>query len=79
MDLYALLCDIRHNKPNNQIITRIKMNLCNDLVWFNYWPGYYASIKDEFAKKFLSLRDKNSWDGHQERRLSTKDLLKNNI
>ena len=29
IDLYALLCDIRYTKFNNQIITEIKTNLCN--------------------------------------------------
>ena len=32
IDLYALLCDIRHTKFNNQIIIRIKTNLCNESI-----------------------------------------------
>ena len=35
VDLYALLCDIRHTKFNNQIITRVKTNLCNGPIGFN--------------------------------------------
>ena len=35
IDLYALLCDIRRTKFNNQIITGIKINLCNGSVGFN--------------------------------------------
>ena len=58
IDLYALLCDIRHTKFNNQIITGIKTNLCNGSVGFNCRPGYYVSLKDEFAKNFLSLKIK---------------------
>ena len=55
IDRYDLLCNIRHAKFNNQIITRIKTNLCNGLVGVNYRPRYYVSLKDEFAKNFLSL------------------------
>jgi len=58
IDLYALLYDIRETKFNNQIITRIKTNLCNGSVEFNYRPGYYVSLKDEFAKKILSPKIK---------------------
>jgi len=58
IDLYALLCDIRHTKFNNQIITGIKTNWCNGSVRFNCRPGYYVSLKDEFAKNFLSLKIK---------------------
>jgi len=58
IDLYALLCDIRHTKFNNQIITGIKLNLCNGSVGFKYRPWYYVSLKDEFAKNFLSLKIK---------------------
>ena len=54
IDLYTLLCDIRHTKFNNQIITMIKTNLYNESVGFNCRPGYYVSLKDEFAKNFLS-------------------------
>jgi len=57
IDLYALLCDIRHTKFNNQIITGTKTNLCNGSR-FNCRPGYYVSLKDEFAKNFLSLKIK---------------------
>ena len=56
--IYALLCDIRHTKFNNQIITGIKINPCNGLVGFNCRPGYYVILKDEFAKNFLSLKIK---------------------
>ena len=35
IDLYTLLCDIRHTKFNNQIITGIKINLCDGLIGFN--------------------------------------------
>ena len=58
IDLYALLCDIRRTKFNNQIIIGIKTNLCNSSVGFNCRPGYYVSLKDEFAKNFLSLKIK---------------------
>jgi len=58
IDLYALLCDIRHTKFNNQIITGIKTNLCNGPVGFNCRPGYYLSLKDEFTKNFVSLKIK---------------------
>jgi len=39
INLYALLCDIRHIKFNNQIITGIKTNLSNGSVDFNCRPG----------------------------------------
>ena len=58
IDLYALLCDIRHTKFNNKIITGIKTNLCNGPVGFNCRPGYYISLKNEFAKNFLFLKIK---------------------
>ena len=58
IDLYALLCDIRHTKFNNQIIIGIKTNLCSGSVGFNCRPGYYVSLKDEFAKNFLSPKIK---------------------
>ena len=58
IDLYALLCDIRHTKFNNQIITGIKTNLCNGSIGFNCRPRYYVSLKDEFAKNFLSFKIK---------------------
>ena len=58
IDLYTLLCDIRHTKFNNQIITGIKTNLSNKTAGFNCRPGYYVSLKDEFAKNFLSLKIK---------------------
>jgi len=58
IDLYALLCDIRHTKFNNQIITGIKTNLYNGSLGFNCRPGYYVSLKDEFAKNFISLKIK---------------------
>ena len=58
IDLYALLCDFRHSKFNNQISTGIKTNLCNGLVGFNCQPGYYVSLKDEFAKNFIYLKIK---------------------
>jgi len=58
IDLYTSLCDIRHTNFNNQIIAGIKTNLCNGLVGFNYRPGYYVSLKDEFAKNFISLKIK---------------------
>ena len=35
-----------------------KTNLCNGSVGFNCRPGYYASLKDEFVKNFLSLKIK---------------------
>ena len=35
INLYALLCDIKHTKFNNQIITGIKTNLCNNSIGFN--------------------------------------------
>jgi len=57
IDLYALLCDIRYTKFN-KIITRIKTNLYNGSVGFNYRPGHHVSLKDEFAKNFLSLKVK---------------------
>jgi len=50
IDLYTLLCDIRHTTLNNQVTTGIRINLCNDLVGFN------CQSADEFAKSFLSLR-----------------------
>ena len=50
IDLYALLCDIMRTKFNNQIIIRIKTNLCNGSVGFNRWLGHYISLKDEFVK-----------------------------
>jgi len=58
IDIYVLLCDIRHTKFNNQIITGIKTNLCNGSVEFNCRPEYYMSLKDEFVKNFLSLKIK---------------------
>lgn len=58
INLYALLCDIRHIKFNNQIITVIKTNLYNGSVGFNCRPGYYVNLKNEFAKNFLSLKIK---------------------
>ena len=36
----------------------IKTNLCNGSVGFNYRPGYYVSLKDEFTKNFLSFKIK---------------------
>ena len=56
--IYALLCHIRHTKFDNQIITEIKTNLYNGSIGFNCRPGYYVSLKDEFAKNFLSLKIK---------------------
>ena len=35
INLYALLCDIRHTIFNNYIITENKTNLCNGSVGFN--------------------------------------------
>jgi len=35
-----------------------KTNLCNGSIGFNCRPGYYVSLKDEFAKNFLSLKMK---------------------
>ena len=32
--------------------------MCNGLVGFNCRHGYYVSLKDEFAKNFLSLKIK---------------------
>jgi len=58
IDLYSSLCDIRHTKFNNKILTGIKTNLCNGSVGFNCRSGYYVSLKDEFAKNFLSLNIK---------------------
>ena len=58
IDRYALLYDIGHTKFNNQIIAGIKTNLCSGSVGFNYRPGYYVNLKDEFAKNFLSLKIK---------------------
>ena len=58
INLYTLLCDIRHSKFNNQIIIGIKTDLCNGSVRFNYRSGYYVSIKDEFANTFLSFKIK---------------------
>ena len=58
IDLYALLCDIKHTKFNSQTITGIKTNLCNGSVGFNCRSGYYVNLKDEFAKTFLSLKIK---------------------
>ena len=58
IDLYTLLYDTRHTKFNTQIITGIKTNLCNGSVGFNYLPGYYVSLKDEFTKNFMSLKIK---------------------
>jgi len=58
IDLYALFCDIKHTKFNNQIIIGIKTNLCNELVGFNCQPRYYVSLKDEFVKNFMSLKIK---------------------
>jgi len=43
INLYALLCDIRYNKFNNQIIIGIKINLCNDLVGFNCRLEYHVT------------------------------------
>ena len=70
IDFYALLCDIRHTKFNNQIITGIKINLCNGSVGFNCQSRYYVSLKDEFAKNFLSLKIKTVGRGMKE-----KDIL----
>jgi len=47
-----------HAKLINQFITGTKTNLCNRLVGFNCRPGYYMSLKDEFAKNFLSFKIK---------------------
>ena len=58
IDIYALLCDIKYTRFNNQIITGIKTNLCNGSVGFNCRLGYYISLNDEFAKNFLSLKIK---------------------
>lgn len=58
IDLYTLLCDIRHTKFNNQIITGIKANLYNKLVGFNCRSRYYVSLKDEFVKNIISLKIK---------------------
>ena len=58
IDLYALLYNIRHTKFNNQIITRIKPIYLMGSVGINYQPGYYVSLKDEFAKNFISLKIK---------------------
>ena len=51
IDLYALLCHIRHTKFNNRIITGIETHLCNSSVGFNCRLKYYVSLKDKFAKK----------------------------
>jgi len=58
INLYALLCDIRHTKFNNQIITSIKTNLCYGSLGFNCRLRYYVSLKNEFPKAFLSLKIK---------------------
>ena len=58
INLYALLCDIRHAKFNNQIVTEIKINLCNGSVGFNCRSEYYVSLNDKFATNFLSLKIK---------------------
>ena len=58
IDLYTLLCDIKHTNFNNQIITRIKTNLYNGSFGFNCQPEYYLSLQDEFTKNFLSLEIK---------------------
>ena len=58
IDPYAPLCDIRHTKFNNQIITRMKTNLCNGLVGFNCRPGCYLSLKGEFTTNFLPFKIK---------------------
>ena len=58
IDLYALLCDIRHTKFNNQIIIGVKTNLCNGSVGFNCRSEYYVSVKDKFLENFLSLKIK---------------------
>ena len=42
----------------NQIIIGIKANLCNGSALFNCRPRYYVSLKDEFAKNFISLKIK---------------------
>ena len=62
IDLYALLCDIRHTKFNNETTIGIKTNLCDGSIGFNCRLGYYVNLKDEFAKNFLSLKIKNGWD-----------------
>ena len=48
-----MLCNTSHN---NQNVTEIKANLSNGSVEFNCQPGYYVSLKDEFAKNFLSFK-----------------------
>ena len=57
INLYALLYDVMNTKFNNQIITRIKTDLCNSSIGFNC-SKYYARPKDELAKNFLSLKIK---------------------
>ena len=59
-NLYALLCDIRHDKFNNQIMSRIKSNLCTGSTRFNFQTGYYVSLKNEFTK-LSTPKDKNYW------------------
>ena len=58
IDLYALLCNNKNIKSNNQIITWNKSNLCNDSIGFNYQLGYYASLQNKFDKNFMSFKIK---------------------
>jgi len=70
-----LLCDIRHTKFNNQIITGIKTNLYDRSVGFNVdLDIVYVSLKDAFAKNFLSLKIKTVG---MDMKRSVKDILKN--
>ena len=58
INLYVLVCDVRHIKFNNQIIIRIKTNFYNGSVRLNCLARYYGSLRDEFSKNFLSLKIK---------------------
>lgn len=56
IDLYALVCYIRHNNFHDQIVSGIKRYLCNGIVGFNCRPGYYVSLKDVYSPNFPTLK-----------------------